>query len=212
MADQPSVDVVLASGSPRRRELLARHGVKFRVHATDVDEELDADTLANPEEAAKKLAERKAGAAVQELLTKDYVGLMAVIGADTVVVLDGEIFGKPANPGEAKAMLTRLSGREHQVITAVSVWGVVAGEGPEDVSVYMRTLSETSHVKFKNLTSGRIEAYVATGEPMDKAGAYGIQGKAGEFVEYVNGDYDNVVGLPVKRLLAEFPDIFASAR
>src|SRR3712207_1600573 len=99
-----SVKVVLASGSPRRRELLAREGIPFVVHVSEVDESLEPDLLANPEEAAKKLAERKAGVVVQELLDEGAKGVMAVIGADTVVVHEGEIFGKPTGPQEAKGM------------------------------------------------------------------------------------------------------------
>ena len=206
------IDIVLASTSPRRRDLLAREGVPFQVLAPEVDEELEPDLLSRPEEAAKKLAERKAGAAVQHILgTPGYVGAAAVIGADTVVVSGGRIFGKPADEAEAAAMLRELSGRSHEVITGVSVW-LVSAPTPEDVSLGFRTLSETSRVAFKELSDEQIAAYVAGGEPMDKAGAYGIQGEGGAFVERVDGDFDNVVGLPVKRLLREFSEIFEAAR
>lgn len=206
-----SVKVVLASGSPRRRELLAREGIPFVARVSEVDESLEPDLLANPEEAAKKLAERKAGVVVQELLDEGAKGAMAVIGADTVVVHEGEIFGKPTGPQEAKDMLARLSGRTHEVITGVSVWLVSVPED-ENVSLGFRTLSETSRVSFKQLVPGMIEAYVATGSPMDKAGAYGIQDVADVFVDKVDGDYDNIVGLPVKRLVKEFAEIFALAK
>lgn len=205
------IDIILASGSPRRRELLEREGVPFTVRVSEVDEALDPDILRDPREAAKKLAERKAGAVVQEVLGADYVGAAAVIGADTMVALDGRIYGKPADEEDAKRILRELSGRVHQVVTGVSVW-LVSAPDKENVSLGFRTLAETSHVTFKNLSDEEIEAYVATGEPMDKAGAYGIQGEGGALVKGVSGDYDNVVGLPVKRLLKEFSEIFEAAR
>lgn len=205
------IDIILASGSPRRRELLEREGVPFTVRVSEVDEALDPDILRDPREAAKKLAERKAGAVVQEVLGADYVGAAAVIGADTMVALDGRIYGKPADEEDAKRILRELSGRVHQVVTGVSVW-LISAPDKENVSLGFRTLAETSHVTFKNLSDEEIEAYVATGEPMDKAGAYGIQGEGGALVKGVSGDYDNVVGLPVKRLLKEFSEIFEAAR
>ena len=141
----------------------------------------------------KKLAERKAGAAVQEVLAQNPVGLGFVIGADTMVVLDGEIFGKPYSADHAREMLRKLSGKTHQVITGVSVG--------------FRTFTETSEVTFKELTEEDINAYVATGETIDKAGAYGIQGKGAVLVEGYEGDYNNIVGLPVDKLLENFPDL-----
>lgn len=204
------IDIILASGSPRRKELLEREGVPFTVRVSEVDETLEPDILRDPHEAAKKLAERKAGAVVQEVLGADYVGAAAVIGADTMVVLNGRIYGKPANEEEAKRILRELSGRVHQVITGVSVW-LISAPDKENISLGFRTLTETSHVTFKELSDEEIEAYVATGEPLDKAGAYGIQGEGGALVKGVAGDYDNVVGLPVKRLLKEFSEIFEAA-
>ncbi len=205
------IDIILASGSPRRRELLEREGVPFTVRVSEVDETLEPDILRDPHEAAKKLAERKAGAVVQEVLGADYVGAAAIIGADTMVVLDGKIYGKPVDEEDAKRILRELSGRAHQVITGVSVW-LVSAPDVENVSLGFRTFTETSHVTFDDLDEERIAAYVATGEPMDKAGAYGIQGEGGSLVKDVSGDYDNVVGLPVKRLLKEFSEIFEAAR
>ena len=204
------IDIILASGSPLRKELLEREGVPFTVRTSEVDETLEPDILRDPHEAAKKLAERKAGAVVQEVLGADYVGAAAVIGADTMVVLNGRIYGKPANEEEAKRILRELSGRVHQVITGVSVW-LISAPDKENVSLGFRTLTETSHVTFKELSDEEIEAYVATGAPMDKAGAYGIQGEGGALVKGVAGDYDNVGGLPVKRLLKEFSEIFEAA-
>ena len=113
-----------------------------------------------------------------------------VIGADTIVVLDGRIFGKPADEADARRMLAELSGRTHQVITGVCL--VRNGQ--------TEAFAETTDVRFKEISAEDIAAYVATGEPLDKAGAYGIQGRGGAFVDSVDGDYDNVVGLPVARL------------
>lgn len=206
------IDIILASGSPRRRELLAREGVQFTVMAADVDESLEPDVLAVPDEAVKKLAERKAGAVVQHVLAApDYVGAAAVIGADTIVTVNGQIYGKPADEADAQRILSELSGRAHQVITGVSVW-LISAPPDGNVSLGFRTFTETSQVTFRNLTEEEIAEYVATGEPMDKAGAYGIQGKGGDLVAKVDGDFDNIVGLPVSRLMDEFSEIFESAR
>ena len=208
------INIILASNSPRRKQLLEEAGVHFAVmtSSTEVDESLDSDLLANPEEAVKKLAERKAGAAVQEVLAQNPVGLGFVIGADTMVVLDGEIFGKPYSADHAREMLRKLSGRTHQVITGVSVWMMLLNEteeqgGDGNVSIGFRTFTETSSVTFKELTEQDINAYVATGETIDKAGAYGIQGKGAARVKGDEGDYNNIVGLPVDKLLANFPDL-----
>lgn len=205
------IDIILASGSPRRSELLEREGVPFTVRVSEVDETLEPDILRDPQEAAKKLAERKAGAVVQEVLGVDYVGAAAIIGADTMVVLNGRIYGKPRDEEDAKRILRELSGRVHQVMTGVSVW-LVSAPDAENVSLGFRTFVETSHVTFNELSEEEIAAYVATGEPLDKAGAYGIQGEGGALVKGVAGDFDNVVGLPVKRLLKEFSEIFEAAR
>lgn len=206
------VEIILASGSPRRRELLAREGVQFSVQVANVDETLEPDLLRQPEEAVKKLAERKAGAVVQQVLgDPEYVGAAAIIGADTVVVSGGKIYGKPANEEDACRMLGELSGRTHQVITGVSVW-MLSAPPNKDVSLGFRTFTETSRVTFKQLDEGDIAEYVAGGEPMDKAGAYAIQGGGRAFVEHVEGDFDNIVGLPVGRLLSEFSEIFEAAK
>ena len=142
-ATAPTFEVILASSSPRRRELLDAAGVKFTVRtpATPVDESLEPDLAADPEEAAKKLAERKAGAVIQEVLAENYTGMLIVIGADTMVVLDGKIFGKPRSASDGKHMLRQLSGRTHEVITAVSVW-MVAAPNAEDVSLGFRTFAD----------------------------------------------------------------------
>lgn len=211
--EQMNVDIILASGSPRRRELLEREGVAFSVRVSQADETLEPDLARQPEEAAKKLAERKARAVVEDVLNDGYAGMAMVVGADTMVVADGVIYGKPTDEADAKRILAELSGRAHQVITGVSVWLVGAPAGEEDISLAFRSFAETSHVLFKELDDEVIERYVATGEPMDKAGAYAVQGAGGSMlVERVSGDFDNVVGLPVKRLMEEFSEFFEAAR
>ena len=212
-AEDMKVDIILASGSPRSRELMEREGVAFSVRVSQADETLDADLLRQPEEAAKKLAERKARAVVEDVLNEGYAGMAMVVGADTMVVADNVIYGKPVDEADAKRILGELSGQAHQVITGVSVWLVGAPEGEEDISLAFRSFAETSHVLFRELDDALIDAYIATGEPMDKAGAYGVQGKGGEMlVERVSGDFDNVVGLPVKRLIEEFSEFFEAAK
>lgn len=208
----PTFDIFLASGSPRRRDLLEREGVRFTVRVSEVDETLEPDLLRQPEEAAKKLAERKARAVVEDVLNGGYTGTAMFIGADTVVATAEKIYGKPEDEDDAARILGELSGRAHQVITGVSVWLVSAEADTDDVSLGFRTFAETSHIVFKELDEERIWDYIATGEPMDKAGAYGIQGLGGDLVDRVSGDFDNVVGLPVKRLLEEFAEFFEAAR
>lgn len=195
------VNVILASKSPRRKQLLEEAGVKFTVFtgSSEVDESLEPDLRAQPAEAVKKLAERKAGAVVQEILAQNPVGLGIIIGADTTVVLDGEMYGKPYSADHAREMLARLSGRTHEVITGVSVWMILLNEteekgGDGKVSLAFRSFTESSYVTFKELSEKDINAYVATGETIDKAGAYGIQGKGGALVEKYEGDYNNIVG------------------
>ncbi len=175
--------LILASGSPRRKELLARTGRTFRVVVSDADESTAVDVP--PADVAIDNARAKALA-----VAVDAPSGATVIGADTIVVLDGRIFGKPVDEADAARMLGELSGRTHQVITGVCL--VRNGR--------CETFAETTDVCFRSLSDAEIASYVATGEPLDKAGAYGIQGAAGAFVDHIEGDYDNVVGLPVTRL------------
>ena len=207
-ATAPTFEVILASSSPRRRERLDAAGVKFTVRtpATPVDESLEPDLAADPEEAAKKLAERKAGAVIQEVLAENYIGMLIVIGADTMVVLDGKIFGKPRSASDGKHMLRQLSGRTHEVITAVSVW-MVAAPNAEDVSLGFRTFADISHVTFRDLTDEEITEYLRKGESFDKAGAYAIQGEGAALVDHYDGSLDTIIGLPATRLIKEFPDL-----
>lgn len=208
MTENNTFEVILASNSPRRRELLDAAGVKFTVRTpvTPVDESLEPDLAADPEEAAKKLAERKAGAVIQEVLSENYTGMLIVIGADTMVVLDGKIFGKPRSASDGKHMLRQLSGRTHEVITAVSVW-MVAAPNAEDVSLGFRTFADISRVTFRDLTDEEITEYLRKGESFDKAGAYAIQGEGASLVDHYDGSLDTIIGLPATRLIKEFPDL-----
>lgn len=175
--------LILASGSPRRKELLARTGHTFRVVVSDADEIAPKDMA--PVDVAMHNARAKALA-----VASGQPASATVIGADTIVVLDGRVFGKPLDERDAHRMLRELSGKTHQVITGVAL----AHEGNGE------TFAEVTDVCFRELSDAEITAYIATGEPLDKAGAYGIQGAAGAFVDHIEGDYDNVVGLPVARL------------
>ena len=200
-------DVILASESPRRKQLLEDAGVKFTVHAAQVDETLEPDDIAQPAEACKKLAERKAGAVVQEVLgAEGFVGSAIIIGADTMVVHGNTIFGKPHSISEGTHMLRTLSGDTHQVHTAVSVW-LVHAPAEQDISLGYRTFVDTTRVTFKDLSDQEIADYLRKGESYDKAGAYAIQGEGAKLVESIDGLMSTVIGLPVERLLREFPDI-----
>lgn len=209
-AGQP-VTVVLASASPRRRQLLADAGVPFLVRAADVDESLDDELAANPRKAACALAERKAGAVVQELLASGATGTFFVIGADTMVVRAGCIFGKPKNLDDATRMLRALSGATHEVVTGVSAWAVALSSDGK-ASVGRRTFFDESKVTFHSLTDEQIAAYLRCGESFDKAGAYAAQGEGAKLIERIDGSLDTVIGLPVGRLEREFPDVFAAFR
>ena len=182
------MNIILASNSPRRRELM---GLKdFQVSAPNVDETVEPGL--SPAEMVEELSLRKARAAAKKAGPEDLV-----IAADTVVALDGKVLGKPRDREDAFAMLSALSGREHRVYTSVTVLrGEEAATGHEETTV-----------AFRALEPGEIRGYIATGEPMDKAGAYGIQGLGALLVSGIRGDYCSVVGLPVFRLgrmLADF--------
>jgi septum formation protein len=182
--------VILASQSPRRQELLKRLIPEFSVQPADIDESMDS--AMTPEQAVCDLARRKAHA------ISDEHPEALVIAADTIVVCD-TIFGKPEDPADAARMLRALSGRTHQVMTAVSV----VGEGKEENRV------SVTDVRFRTMTEKEIADYIATGEPMDKAGAYGIQGFGSLFIERIEGDYYGVMGLPVcmlGKMLERFPE------
>ncbi len=186
-----AMNLILASASPRRRELLEQIGVSFVIESSDVDEVVDA--ALPPEQQVQLLALQKA----QAVAGKRKDGL--VLGADTVVVNEGKLLGKPKDTAEAKAMLADLSGKWHQVMTAVAL--VDAANGA-DQKQNVWTSVEITNVKFRALTEDDIAAYVATGESMDKAGAYGIQGYGALLVERIEGCYNNVVGLPLQQVAA----------
>ncbi len=179
------MSIILASGSPRRRELMHLITDDFTVKTTDADETLPGGIPA--ENAAEYLAAVKAKAGA-EMYPEN-----TVIGCDTVVIIDGEILGKPKNRADALRMLRLLSGRTHKVIT-----GVAIAEGES-----VHSFSEVTEVTFCEITDSELERYLDTDEPYDKAGAYGIQGKASVFISGIKGDYFNVVGLPVSRLYHE---------
>lgn len=201
-------DIVLASASPRRKQLLEQAGVSFRTHAVDVDENLDDNLREDAVQAVKRLAERKAKAAVEQLVTPDYDGSLIVIGSDTMVVFRGEIFGKPHDEEDARRMLGCLSGHGHDVHTAVSLWAVHAPKG-QDVSLVYRTFVDTTYVYFREISDDEITEYIESGDPFDKAGSYGIQSGGGRFVDHIEGNLDTVIGLPVERLKQEFPELFS---
>ena len=178
--------LILASGSPRRKEILEELGYQFDIKTGDFDE--STVPMDDPKEGVQKLALGKALAAV------DGPGLY--LGSDTVVVLDNVVMGKPSNPEDAKQMLRSLSGRTHEVCTGVAL--VEKNERDEIVS--NETFVEATEVTFFDLSDEEIDWYVGTGEPMDKAGAYGIQGLGRVLVEGIRGDYETVVGLPAARV------------
>ena len=175
------MNVILASQSPRRRELLGLTGIPFTVRVADIDETMDP--AAAPFDEVARLSREKAMAVPRE--DSD-----VVIAADTIVVCDGQTLGKPTDEADAFRMLRMLSGRDHQVMTGLTVL-----RGGKAV-----THTEVTDIHFRPLSDTEIRAYIATGEPMDKAGSYGIQGGASLFVTGIEGDYFNVVGLPVCRL------------
>ena len=175
------MQLILASASPRRKELLGLFHVPFTIRVADIDETMDPNLA--PAEEVGRVSRMKALAVPRE--PED-----VVIAADTIVVCSHRVLGKPHSPEEAVETLRLLSGRDHQVMTGVTV---VRGDSAE-------TFTEVTDLHFRELTEKEIHAYVATGEPMDKAGSYGIQGGAALFCSHMVGDYYNVMGLPVCRL------------
>ena len=175
------MQLILASQSPRRKELLGLFHIPFTVQVADIDEAMDPSK--SPQEEVSRVSRLKALAVAGN--SED-----VIIAADTIVVLEGNVLGKPADRRDAIRMLTALSGRDHQVMTGVTV---VRGSR-------ILTHTEVTDIHFRPLSHAEILRYVDTGEPMDKAGSYGIQGGAALFVEKMHGDYYNVMGLPVCRL------------
>jgi septum formation protein len=179
--------LVLASASPRRAQILTSLAIPFRVVVSDVDESL------LPGERAEEAAERLARAKAESVARRER---LPVLAADTLVLCDGQVLGKPGSPGEAAAMLRLLSGRSHEVVTGVCL---AAGGAA-------RSGVERTTVEFARMAEDEIAAYVATGEPLDKAGAYHVEGRGARFIEAIHGSPSNVAGLPVRlvhRLLRE---------
>jgi septum formation protein len=180
--------LILASASPRRAEILRNAGIQFEVRATDVDESRLTGEV--PGDYVRRLALAKALSAATEY--RDSRDEALVLGADTVVVVDADILGKPASQDDARSMLRRISGRMHEVHTGLAL---VRAPG-----TMQRVVEEITRVHFASLTEREIEDYIATGEAFDKAGAYAIQGIAGRYVSRIEGCYFNVMGLPLARL------------
>ena len=186
--------IILASGSPRRRELLAKLNIDFEVITSDADEAIDSD---NPEIIVETLSERKARAVLDSIPDDNIL----VIGADTIVYYDGEVLGKPEDEEDARGMLSMLSDRTHQVFTGVSIISRIKGE--EKIKVF----SDRTDVTFYEIDKFDLADYIKTGSPMDKAGAYGIQDDFAKHVKKIDGDYNNVVGLPLSKLYQELKPI-----
>lgn len=186
-------NIILASASPRRRELLERAGIQFTVCPGQGEEQI---TVSDPAEVVEELSEQKA----REVFLKTE-GDILVIGADTVVAVNGKILGKPKDQEEARQMLRSIQGGSHEVYTGVTLLDREEGQERQ------RTFHVMTKVVFYPMSEEEIQRYVDTKEPMDKAGAYGIQGKAGIFVREIHGDYNNVVGLPAARLYQELKEM-----
>ena len=184
--------LILASGSPRRAEILQSVGLPFIVLSSAVDE------TPIPGETAQEMVRRLA-AAKAELVAQRAIGPAIIVAADTVVTLDNTIFGKPRTTEDARQMLEKLAGRTHSVITGVALIRL-----PD---VERREFHEITHVQFGPLDDEEITRYLASGEPFDKAGAYAIQGRAGRYITRIEGCYYNVVGLPLARLCAALADL-----
>lgn len=196
------VKYILASNSPRRRELLEQAGICFEISPAQ-GEEISTGDL--PADIVEELSRKKATEVAQRYLRAYENDTVVIIGADTVVACQGEIMGKPRDQADASAMLAKLQGGMHQVYTGVTFIVLEQGQGERGQKVV--TFHERTDVSMYPMTPEQIAAYVATGEPMDKAGAYAIQGKCAVHIKGINGDYNNVVGLPVARLVHELFEI-----
>ena len=192
------VRIILASGSPRRTELLQTAGIVHEVVVSGADEDVQEE---NPARLVEMLSSRKAEEVYERLVQQEPSGDLVVIGADTVVAADGKILGKPEDEEDARRMLRMLSGRSHHVYTGVTLCGRI-GSVRREVS-----FSEESTVHVAQLTEKEISEYIDSGEPMDKAGGYGIQGSFAAFIEGIEGDYYNVMGLPVRRVYTAVRDM-----
>ena len=187
--------IILASGSPRRKELLEKAGVQFEIIPAEGEEKI---TTKEPAGVVKNLSDQKASEVFERICGNED---LLVIGADTIVSFEGKILGKPKDHKEASDMLHMLNGNTHQVYTGVTLISM------KDGAKEKRTFCECTDVVFDQASDEEIEEYCASGEPMDKAGAYAVQGGWGPHVIELRGDYDTVVGLPVARLLKELEDL-----
>ncbi len=187
-------NIILASQSPRRRELLTQIGLHYEVCPSTVEEVIDGE---NPVEIVKSLSLQKADDVAQRKMREGMQEPFLVIGADTIVVYENKILGKPKHTADAKAMLTMLQGNTHSVYTGVTLIFAECGQWK------CKSFAEETQVSMCAMSSEEIDWYISTNEPMDKAGAYGIQGYCARFIEKIHGDYNNVVGLPVGRIYQE---------
>lgn len=191
--------IILASGSPRRKELLAQIGIDFEVMVSDV---LENSRASGPEALVRELSGIKAKAVCDRLMEEKTAEDFIVIGADTVVAYKGRILGKPMTEAEAKEYLSTIQDDVHEVYTGVTLLRHCCGNS----NVEVKTFSEETKVHFAPMSGGEIDEYVSTGDCMDKAGAYGIQGFCARYIKRIEGDYNNVVGLPVAHLYAEIKE------
>lgn len=195
------MEIILASASPRRKELLAQIGLEFQIVVSDVEEKI---TKTAPAEIVEELSYQKAEAVLNSLPADKEV---LVIGADTIVAYGEEILGKPKDEQNAVKMLNMLQGNVHEVYTGVTLLYRNAQTGePADTPVITKTFHEMTKVHFYPMTEQEIAEYVSTKDPMDKAGSYGIQGFCARYISGIEGDYNNVVGLPIGRLYQEAKD------
>ncbi|MCR5626776.1 MAG: Maf family protein [Lachnospiraceae bacterium] len=189
--------LILASASPRRKDLLSRADIPFEIRISNAEE---SSTNPDPVKAAEENSLEKAKAVIEGLYCfedEEYV----VLSADTVVSIDGDILGKPAGEREAFSMLKRLQGRTHKVVTGVTLARRLGSK------ITYNTFHEITQVSVYPITDDQIHQYIATGEPMDKAGAYGIQGSFAKYIRNIKGDYSNVVGLPIGHVFKEYKKI-----
>ncbi len=191
----PAIKLILASASPRRAEILAAAGIPFKIRAAQIDESSLALGDA-PEQMVERLARAKAEDVAREIGSSEP---LIILGADTVVVLDDEFLGKPYFAETAREMLLKLRGREHLVTTGFALLRIPDGE--------IRVGHETTRVWFSNMSDEEVDAYAVSEEPLDKAGAYAIQGIAGRYIPRIEGCYFNVVGLPLARVWQALKDL-----
>ena len=188
--------IILASASPRRKELLTQIGLEFEVIVSEADENISADT---PENLVMQLSAIKAGAVYEE--HKISADNTLIIGADTVVAMNGQVLGKPKDKEQAKEMLNALSDNKHEVLTGVTIISIKSG------NIVKETFYEKTIVYTYPMTDSEIDEYIESGEPMDKAGSYGIQGIGAKFIKKIDGDYNNVVGLPISRIYKKIKEM-----